>query len=140
MELDGTSGSEGAITVDFDHLPVLRFIIDGHQTEGDAQVYTEAVDRVLAQHRPYAVLHLVHSFGPSVAMASAIARWSLTRTKQLRQYCLGGAVITDSGLFSFFMSSFQLVAPLPAPVYVVPTEEQGMEWIRGQFAARDITL
>jgi len=133
-------GPVPALTVESDKPPLLRFVLNGKQTLEDAELYCKTIDRALERKEHYGVIHIVKDFGTDLAVASQIAKWSISKTTELKEYCLGGACVVKSGTFRFILSSFSLVTPMPSPVKLVETEEDGVAWLEQQFEKRGLTL
>ncbi len=129
-----------AIEVITDDWPLVKFRIDGKQTDADVDHYLTEFEALFHRDEPFLALTEVGEFDANFGHIKRIAQWTKSTSELAAKCCRGGALVVKSDSFRFILSSFLLVTPMPNPFVCLKSREEALKWLHEKAVEEGIEL
>jgi hypothetical protein len=123
-------------SIDDSRFPLVVVTGRGEIPFDDFKQYLVDIERVIRRGRQAHVLDFREAQVPSSEIRRGKADW-FKRNKQLMQANVAGtAVVFNSPLFRFMLTSIMLIVPIPVPFSTHGTLDDGVGWAAAQLRKR----
>ena len=129
-----------AITVSTEKWPVVHQVFDGQQTDQDISQFMRAWEEIMQRGKPCVILSEIRQYSSNPAHVKRLGEWAMRVESQMRAICLGGAFVSNSGVFRFVLSSFLLLAPMPYEYTIVKDRGEAAEWLKAKAKESGLIL
>lgn len=122
-----------AIRIEQSCPPIVLTVFRGKQTDRDVEEYITAMDAMYARGRRYVGVSFMLQYAPERRHLGRIAEWTRATKPQVKELCVGAAMVAPSATFRFLLSSFLMIQPLPVAYQVVGEVDEAADWVAGQL-------
>lgn len=123
-------------TIDERRFPVVVVTGRGEISFADVQQYLVDIERVIARGRQAHVLDFRQAQVPSSQIRRGKAEWFKANKQLMQDNVAGTAVVFQSPVFRFMLSSIALLVPIPVPFSTHASLDDGVAWAAGQLQTR----
>jgi hypothetical protein len=123
-------------SIDESRFPLVVVTARGEISLEDFKQYLVDIERVIRRGRQAHVLDFRGAKVPGTAIRRGKAEWFKRNRELMQQNVAGTAVVFQSPVFRFMLSSIMLLVPIPVPFSTHKLLEDGEAWARAQLRAR----
>jgi hypothetical protein len=123
-------------TIDESRFPLVVVTARGEIPFDEFQQYLADIERVIRRGRQAHVLDFREAQVPSAEIRRGKAEWFKANKQLMQDHVAGTAVVFQSPLFRFMLSSIMLIVPIPVPFSTHGQLADGIAWAQKQLRAR----
>jgi hypothetical protein len=123
-------------SIDDSRFPLVVVTGRGEISFEDFQQYLIDIERVIKRGRQAHVLDFREANVPSSEIRRGKAEWFKHNKQLMKDNVAGTAVVFNSPLFRFMLTSIMLIVPIPVPFSTHGTLDDGVEWAAAQLRKR----
>ncbi len=122
--------------IDDSRFPLVVVTGRGEISFADFQQYLVDIERIIKRGRQAHVLDFRQAQVPSAEIRRGKAEWFKANRELMQRNVAGTAVVFESPLFRFMLSSIMLLVPIPVPFATHGSLEDGVGWATKQLRTR----